>query len=124
MKTTLNKVELTGYAGMNAEMFIFENGNIVMKFKLATHENFQRSTGEWVKQTYWHNIIMWAKDSMHALPMVKKGSKVQVEGKLIPRTYVDKEYNTRYVYEVQAFKIVLLVEEEEPVNTTEEFVTE
>ncbi|MDD2411524.1 MAG: single-stranded DNA-binding protein [Bacteroidales bacterium] len=111
MKTTTNKVELTGYAGMNAEIFKFDNGNALMKFKLATHENFKRSTGEWVNQTYWHNIIMWGKDAITAQPMVQKGSKVQLEGKLIPRTYVDKENNTRYIYEVQASKIVLLKEE-------------
>lgn len=111
MKTTTNKVELTGYAGMNAEIFKFDNGNALMKFKLATHENFQRSTGEWVNQTYWHNVIMWGKEAVHTHTMVQKGSKVQLEGKLIPRTYVDKENNTRYIYEVQASKIVLLKEE-------------
>lgn len=111
MKTTTNKVELTGYAGMNAEIFKFDNGNALMKFKLATHENFQRSTGDWVNQTYWHNIIMWGKDAIHTHTMIQKGSKVQLEGKLIPRTYVDKENNTRYIYEVQASKIVLLKEE-------------
>ncbi|MDD4576694.1 MAG: single-stranded DNA-binding protein [Bacteroidales bacterium] len=111
MKTTTNKVELTGYAGMNAEIFKFDNGNALMKFKLATHENFQRSTGEWVNQTYWHNVIMWGKEAVHTHTMVQKGAKVQLEGKLIPRTYVDKESNTRYIYEVQASKIVLLKEE-------------
>ena len=96
---------------MNAEIFKFDNGNALMKFKLATHENFQRSTGEWVNQTYWHNVIMWGKEAVHTHTMVQKGAKVQLEGKLIPRTYVDKENNTRYIYEVQASKIVLLKEE-------------
>ncbi len=120
MKTTVNKVEITGYAGTNADIFKFDNGNALIKFAVATHENFKRTTGEWVNQTYWHNIVMWGKDAINAQPLVIKGAKLQIEGKLVPRSYTDKENNTRYIYEVQASKITLLKEEKAEVETSEE----
>ena len=119
MKTTVNKVEITGYAGTNADIFKFDNGNALLKFVVATHENFKRTTGEWVNQTYWHNIVMWGKDAVNAQPLVIKGAKLQIEGKLVPRSYTDKENNIRYIYEVQASKITLLKEEKAEVETSE-----
>jgi single-strand DNA-binding protein len=124
MKTTVNKVEITGYAGTNADIFKFENGNALIKFAVATHENFKRSTGEWVKQTYWHNIVMWGKDAINAHQLVIKGAKLQIEGKLTPRSYTDNEKNTRYIYEVQATKITLLKEDKIEVETSKEVEAE
>ncbi len=113
MNATVNKVELLGYAGMNAELVEFEKGNALLKFSLATSESYQKSSGEWVKNTTWHNIVMWGEAARKALPSVTKGAKLQLQGKIVNQTYTDKDGVKRHMCKIQTEAVEPIAEEKE-----------
>ena len=59
MSGTINKVMLIGHTGDEVKMHYFEGGNSIGRFPLATNETYtNRSTGERVNNTEWHNIVV------------------------------------------------------------------
>ena len=108
MNTLRNKVQLIGNLGMNPEIKEISNGRKMAKFSLATNETYKNSAGEKVKETQWHNVIVWGQAAGIAERFLQKGSEVAVEGKLIHRDYTDKEGNKRYITEVEVRDILLL----------------
>jgi single-strand DNA-binding protein len=51
---------------------------------------------------------MWSPLADIAEKLLKKGSEVAIEGKLINRSYTDKDGVKRYITEIQASELVLL----------------
>ena len=59
MTGTLNKVMLIGHTGDDVKVKYFENGGAVGNFPLATNEVYtNKTTGEKVENTEWHNIVV------------------------------------------------------------------
>jgi single-strand DNA-binding protein len=75
---------------------------------IATNEIYKNQKGERVTDTTWHNVIMWSPLADIADKLLKKGSEVAIEGKLINRSYTDKDGVKRYITEIQASELVLL----------------
>ncbi|MDD2412908.1 MAG: single-stranded DNA-binding protein [Bacteroidales bacterium] len=105
MSTSLNRVELKGNAGRDGELVELNKGNALLKFSLATSESYQRRNGELVNNTTWHNIVLWGDDARKALPIVKKGARLHVIGKIVTNEYVDKEGIKRMVFNIQASEV-------------------
>lgn len=101
MKTT-NKVELDGFIGMEPEVKTLSNGSKLVRFSLATNEDYKNKAGEWVKNTTWHNVVMWNKVAEKAGETLKKGTRVSVTGRIVNRQYTDKAGNKRNAFEIQA----------------------
>jgi single-strand DNA-binding protein len=108
MNTLRNKVQLIGNLGNNPEIRSFEDGNKLARLSLATREIYKNNKGEKVTETYWHNLVAWGKTAELADRLLKKGSEVAVEGKLVTRNYEDKQGVKRYVTEVVVSEFVLL----------------
>ena len=103
----LNKVMLIGNIGREPEVYVFDNGNKKISFPLATSESYlDKEKNEWIEQTEWHNIAgyRYLADKNFA-----KGDMVYVEGKIKTRKYTDKDQNERYITEIIADKINILV---------------
>lgn len=100
MEKTVNKVELNGFIGIEPEMKTFDNGGKIMRFTLATHENYKNREGEWVKETTWHHVVLWNKTAERAEELLKKGLRVSLTGKLVNRFYTDNKGNKKYVSEI------------------------
>ena len=100
MKDLRNRVQLIGNLGMDPEVKSFDGGRKLAKFSVATSQGYTNSKGEKVKDTQWHNIIAWGKLAETAEKYLKKGSEVALEGKLVYRTYENKEGQTRYITEI------------------------
>lgn len=98
----VNRVILIGNLGKDPEVRHLENGAKVAKFTLATHENYRDKSGEWQKQTEWHDIIVWRELAERAEAILKRGMPVYVEGKLTHRTWQDQDGNNRKTTEVVA----------------------
>jgi single-strand DNA-binding protein len=103
-----NKVQLIGNLGNAPEVRTTETGRKLVKFSVATNENYRNSSGEKVKETQWHNLIAWGKVAEVAEKFLLKGTEVAIEGKLIHRDYTDKEGNKKYVTEIQVNELLLL----------------
>jgi single-strand DNA-binding protein len=103
-----NKVQLIGNLGTAPEVKTFESGKKVAKFRMATSEVYRNAKGEKVTETQWHNLVMWGKLAEIAEKHLTVGKEVAVEGKLVNRSYNDKEGNTKYITEIQVNELLML----------------
>lgn len=103
-----NKVQLIGNLGNAPEVKTTENGKKLARFSVATNESYRNASGEKVSETTWHNLVAWGKVAEIAEKYLNKGSEVAIEGKLINRSYTDKDGNKKYITEVQVNELLML----------------
>jgi single-strand DNA-binding protein len=108
MNSMKNKVTLIGNLGNTPEIKSLENNKKLARVSIATNEVYKNQKGERVTDTTWHNVIMWTPLADIAEKLLKKGSEVAIEGKLINRSYTDKDGVKRYITEIQASELVVL----------------
>lgn len=108
MSSLKNKVQLIGNLGADPEVTNLENGKKVVKFAIATNENYKNAQGEKVTNTTWHNLVAWNKTAELVERLLVKGSEVAIEGKLSSRSYEDQEGTKRYITEVVVNEFLLL----------------
>ena len=109
MSGTLNKVMLIGHTGDDIKMNYFEGGGCIGRFPLATNETYNnRTTGERVTNTEWHNIVVRNKGAEVCEKYLKKGDKVYIEGRLTTRKWTDDQGNDRYSTEIQCTDFTFL----------------
>ena len=111
MNALKNKVQLIGNLGNNPEVKTLESGKKMAKFSIATNESYRNAKGEKIVETQWHNLIAWGKIAEITEKYLQKGSEVALEGKLINRSYNDKDGNKKYITEVQVNELLLLSKE-------------
>jgi len=108
MKNLRNRVQLIGNVGKEPQIKTFESGKTLASFSLATSEQYTDQQGKKVQDTQWHQVIAWGKTANFIENYIDKGNRIAVEGKLIHRSYNDKEGATRYITEVVANEIMML----------------
>ncbi len=119
MSGTLNKVMLIGHLGDEVKMHYFEGGGSIGRFPLATNESYtNRTTGEKVVNTEWHNIVVRNKGAEICEKYLKKGDKVYIEGRLKTRKWQDDSGNDRYSTEIQCTDFTFLTPKNESGVTT------
>lgn len=119
MSGTLNKVMLIGHTGDNIKMTYFEGGGCIGRFPLATNEVYNnKTTGERVTNTEWHNIIVRNKGAEVCEKYLKKGDKVYIEGRLKTRKWTDDQGNDRYSTEIQCTDFTFLTPKNSDNNMT------
>ncbi len=102
MSATLNKVLLIGHTGDDVKLTYFENGNCIGRFQLATNEEYiNKSTGQKVKNTEWHTIVVRNKTAEICEKYLKKGNQVYIEGRIKTRKWIDSNGNNRDSIEIQ-----------------------
>jgi single-strand DNA-binding protein len=113
MAYSLNKVQLIGNIGKDAELKYTPSSVAVASFSVATSEQWKDDAGNKQEKTEWHNIVAWRKLAEICGEYVKKGGKIYVEGKLSTRTY-EKDGVKQYRTEIVADNIILLSGEAKP----------
>lgn len=108
MNKLKNKVQLIGNLGSAPEIIALDSGKKIAKFSLATNESYLNNKGEVVKDTQWHNLIAWGNNVSIIEKYLTKGSEVAVEGKIVHRTYDDKQGNKKYVTEINVKELLML----------------
>ncbi|MFL5754389.1 MAG: single-stranded DNA-binding protein [Bacteroidia bacterium] len=108
MNSMRNKVTLIGNLGNDPEIKIFENNKKFARISVATNETYKNKQGEKVTETTWHNVVIWGGLAGVTEKILKKGSEVCVEGKLVNRNWTDKEGIKRYSTEIHAHDLLLL----------------
>jgi single-strand DNA-binding protein len=103
-----NKVQLIGNLGSNPEIKTLDGGKKLARFSVATNEVYRNTKGEKVTETQWHNLVAWGKVAEIAEKFLTKGSEVAIEGKLMNRTYNDKDGVKKYYTEVQVNELLML----------------
>ena len=107
----LNKVQLIGNLGKDPDVRTFDGGSKVCQFTLATTEKgYTLQNGTQVPdRTEWHNIVMWKGLAEVAEKYLHKGDKIYVEGKIRTRSYEDNNKVKRYLTEIFADNMEMLV---------------
>jgi single-strand DNA-binding protein len=103
-----NKVQLIGNLGNAPEIKTLETGKKLATFSIATNESYRNAKGEKVTETQWHRVVAWGKLAEIAEKYFDKGKEVAIEGKLVSRSYQDKEGQKKYITEVQAGEMLML----------------
>lgn len=108
MNTLKNRVQLIGNLGRDPEIKNFDGGKKMVKVSVATNETYKNTAGEKVTETNWHNLVAWGKTAELAEKYLKKGSEVAVDGRLVTRSYDDKEGAKHYITEVIVQEFLIL----------------
>lgn len=103
-----NKVQLIGNLGKDPELKNVGNGQALLRLSLATNERYKTTEGEWKDNTQWHPIVVWGKQAEKMAALVRKGTGLVIEGRLVQRTYESKEGERRYSTEVVLSEYQLL----------------
>ena len=103
-----NKVQLIGNLGNAPEVKTLESGKKMARFSVATHENYRNAKGDKVTETQWHNLVAWGKVAEIVEKYLSKGKEVAIEGKLINRSYNDKDGAKKYITEIQVNELLML----------------
>ena len=102
MSRCVNKVTLIGNLTEDPKVKVFESGDKVCSFSVATSEKWNdRNTGEKRELVQYHNVDVRNKGMAEVCEkFLTKGSRIYLEGELRYRKWEDNEGQTRTVAEV------------------------
>lgn len=107
-----NRVQLIGNLGNAPEIKTLEGGKKMARFSIATNEIREDRTGRKETETTWHYVVAWGKVAEIAEKYLNKGKEIALEGKLVNRSFNDKEGNRRFITEVVASELLLIGQKE------------
>lgn len=95
MQTIKNHVTLVGNMGTDVQVTNFENGAKIARFNLATKKSGKEVKPEWHRVFAWGNIAQFLE--LHG----KRGKNLIIHGRLVNRTFLDKDGQQQKVAEVE-----------------------
>lgn len=107
MSRSLNKAVLIGNLTRDPEMRYTPQGHAVTTFGLATNRGW-KVDGDKREETEFHNIVAWNKLAELCSQLLKKGTKIYVEGRLQTRDWVDDKGTKHYRTEIVAEDMIVL----------------
>jgi single-strand DNA-binding protein len=103
------QVILLGNLGSDPEMRYTPSGVPVTSFSLAVNRRWTSQDGQQQEKTLWFRVSAWRRDAEIASQYLSKGRQVLIVGELEePRTYQDRDGNTRVSLDVTARNIRLV----------------
>ena len=110
MAISKNYTSLIGYLGNTPELRETKtSGTDVTSFSLAMNEEFENRRGQRVEQVTWVKIRVWDRRALPVVDYLKKGSLVEVEGKIVePEWWEDDEGEIRVTAVVEARNVRFL----------------
>lgn len=105
----LPSITITGTVVAEAELRFTGTGKAVVKLRIAANERKRTEAGGWVDgDSCFLDVSAWENDAEAIAEQVQKGDRVVVTGKLKQRSW-EKDGQTRYAYEVQAYDVAIVV---------------
>src|SRR4030095_1182197 len=110
---SLNKAQLIGNLGRDAELKYTSTGLAVATFSMATTEVWRdkdangKPTGPQKEKTEWHRCVVWGSMAENLAQYLVKGKQVYVEGRLQTRQW-EKDGQKHYSTVIRADRIQLL----------------
>ena len=119
MSGTLNKVMLIGHLGDDIKMHYFDGGGSIGRFPLATNESFvNKSTGEKISNTEWHNLVVRNKAAEICEKYLSKGDRIYVEGRIKTRKWTGEDGADRYSTEINVNEFTFLTTKKDVSQTS------
>ena len=100
MNTLKNKVHLIGNLGFDPEVREIAKGRKVARISVATNDSYRNAAGERITDTQWHTVVAWGTTAEAVERLLRNGSPIALEGRLVHRSYETKEGVKRYITEV------------------------
>ena len=104
---SINRVIVSGRLGADAELRATSGGTEVLSFRLAVNDRVKSGT-EWVDHTNWVGVVVFGRRAGALAPLLVKGAKVAVEGKLRFSEWAEAGGGRRSKLEIVADVIELL----------------
>lgn len=105
----VNKVILIGNVGKDPDLKTLPGGGSTTTVSLATSETWKdKVTGKPQERTEWHRVVFYDRMSEVAIYLIKKGSKIYIEGSLRTRKWTGQDGSDRYTTEILAAEMQLL----------------
>lgn len=108
MNSLRNRVQLIGHLGADPEVKTFENNRKVARLSLATSDEYTDKEGQKVKQTQWHQLVVWGRLAETCEKYLTKGKEVAIEGKLTYRTWNDKDGKSHNITEIIVNELLMM----------------
>jgi len=102
----LNRATILGNATRDTEMRYTPNGQAVSNFAVATNRRWKNQAGDLQEAVDYHEIVAWGKLGEIANQIIKKGTKVYVEGRLQTRNWESQDGSRRQRTEIVADNII------------------
>ena len=103
----LNKVMLIGNLTRDPELRYTPQGNAVASFVVATNREWV-AAGEKKQAADFHNVVAWNKLAEICSQLLKRGTKVFVEGRLQTRSWQDTDGSKKYKTEIIIDDMIIL----------------
>jgi single-strand DNA-binding protein len=99
---SVNKVILIGNVGQNPEIRTTQSGTKIANFSLATTDYWKdKANGERKSKTEWHKIVVFSNNLAGLVEsLVKKGTKLYIEGSLQTRKWQDQSGVEKFTTEI------------------------
>ena len=98
-----NVIKLAGVLGTAPELRLTANGNTVATLIVYTNYTVRNDDGSRRQESDRHRVIVWGLHAEKAARLLRKGSKVRVQGRMTYPTWTDKQSGaTRYGAEIVA----------------------
>ena len=114
MALSLNKVTLIGNVGRDPEIRNTNDGKEIVSLSIATSDSWKdKATGERKEKTEWHRVVVFNEGLVGIIKnLVKKGSRLYIEGNLQTRKWQDasgiEKYTTEIVLQNYGANLILL----------------
>jgi single-strand DNA-binding protein len=104
---TDNVITIVGNLTDDPELRYTPNGVAVTNMRVAVNRRIRNSqTNEWDdKLDGFFTVNVWRDHAENVAESLKRGTRVLVQGRLISRSYEDKEGQTRWVTEIEADEV-------------------
>jgi len=98
-----NVIKIAGVLGAQPELRLTANGNAVATLIVYTNYILRNDDGSTRQESERHRVIVWGMHAEKAARLLRKGSKVRVQGRMTYPTWKDKQTgSTRYGAEIVA----------------------
>lgn len=104
-----NKVSIMGHLGNDPEIRFMPNGTPVATISVATSETWKdRNSGERKEKTTWHRVVFYEGLAEVVKQYLKRGSFVDIEGRLRNSSWEDAQGVTRYATDIVGKEMLML----------------
>lgn len=115
--SSVNKIILLGNVGSEPDVKVFDNGDMKTTFSLATSDQWTDKQGNKQESTEWHTCVTYRQLAKIASDLVKKGSKVFIEGRIKTNSW-EKDGVKKYQTTVEVLKLLVLDKRQTQEQTT------
>jgi single-strand DNA-binding protein len=98
-----NVIKIAGVLGVAPELRLTANGNSVATLIVYTNYMVRNDDGSRRQESERHRVVVWGLHAEKAARLLRKGSKVRIQGRMTYPTWKDKQTgSTRYGAEIVA----------------------